>query len=232
MVQLGPIISVLEEDVKQELRQKGIVIWLDKDAHYKGYVDELVKRYERGEFPFPVVPFRDSYLEMLLALEPYGNGKYPDRLLLHMPGHTEESIRKSPILELYHAGARYRRALDTLIWEAATGRMSPDQIDSYLSNNVSNIAAAEQWLEKALAQPQDDCTRLKVVRLYPNKESNSTLLFLDEVLREFPWQKWEALGASTPTSEQVRSNYALSKERIRNADYLQDIGKPRRVLSL
>jgi transposase InsO family protein len=47
-----------------------------------------------------------------------------------------------------------------------------------------------------------------------------------------PWQKWEALVASTPTSEQVRSNYALSKERIRNADYLQDIGKPRRVLSL
>jgi transposase len=33
----------------------------------------------------------------------------------------------------------------------------------------------------------DDCTRLKVVRLYPNKESNSTLLFLDEVLREFPF---------------------------------------------
>jgi transposase InsO family protein len=168
----------------------------------------------------------------------------------------------------------------------------------------------------------DDCTRLKVVRLYPNKESNSTLLFLEEVLREFPfpvqrfqtdrgkefmahavqrrlmalhikfrptkprsphlngkvertqltdleefysqvdlktpdlveqlqqwqeyynrerrhgsigkapWQKWEALVASTPTSEQVRSSYALSKERIRNADYLQDIGKPRRVLSL
>jgi hypothetical protein len=157
MVQLGPIISVLEEEVKQELR-KGIVIWLDKDAHYKGYVDELVKRYERGEFPFPVVPFRGSYLEMLLALEPYGNGEYPDRLLIHMPGHTEESIRKSPILELYHAGARYRRALDTLIREAATGRMSPDQIDSYLSNNVSNIAAAEQWLEEALAQPQDDLT--------------------------------------------------------------------------
>ena len=33
----------------------------------------------------------------------------------------------------------------------------------------------------------DDCTRLKVVRLYPNKESNSTLLFLEEVLREFPF---------------------------------------------
>ena len=33
----------------------------------------------------------------------------------------------------------------------------------------------------------DDCTRLKVVRLYPNKESNSTLLFLDEAIREFPF---------------------------------------------
>jgi transposase InsO family protein len=161
----------------------------------------------------------------------------------------------------------------------------------------------------------DDCTRLKVVRLYPNKESNSTLLFLDEVLREFPfpvqrfqtdrgkefmahavqrrlmalhikfrptkprsphlngkvertqltdleefysqvdlktpdlveqlqqwqeyynrerrhgsigkapWQKWEALVASTPTPEQVKSNYALSKKRIQDANYRRDINR-------
>jgi transposase InsO family protein len=168
----------------------------------------------------------------------------------------------------------------------------------------------------------DDCTRLKVVRLYPSKESNSTLLFLEEVIREFPfpvqrfqtdrgkefmahavqrrlmalqikfrptkprsphlngkveqtqltdleefysqvdlkapdlveqlqqwqkyynrerrhgsigkapWQKWEALVTSTPTSEEVKSNYALSKERIRDADYRRDIGKPKWAWSL
>lgn len=33
----------------------------------------------------------------------------------------------------------------------------------------------------------DDCTRLKVIRLYPNKASRSTLLFLEHVMGEFPF---------------------------------------------
>jgi mitochondrial fission protein ELM1 len=45
MAQLGLITSVLEEELKRELRQQGIVVWLDKDAHYNAYVDELVDRY-------------------------------------------------------------------------------------------------------------------------------------------------------------------------------------------
>ena len=150
------ITSVLEEEVKEKLRNYGIVVWLDKDGHYSRYVDELSDRYQQGDFFAPVIPFRGSYLEMLFALEPYGNGEDPDRLLIHMPGHTEESIRKTPILELYRAGFRYRRALDTLIREAATGKVTPAQIEDYLSQGVVDLPAAEQWLESALAQPQDD----------------------------------------------------------------------------
>ena len=33
----------------------------------------------------------------------------------------------------------------------------------------------------------DDCTRLKVLRLYPNKQAASTLNFLDQVVAEFPF---------------------------------------------
>jgi hypothetical protein len=58
-----------------ELRQHGIVVWSNKDAAYNSYVDRLVERYQQGQFPFPVIPFRGSYLEMMLALEPYGNGE-------------------------------------------------------------------------------------------------------------------------------------------------------------
>ena len=36
MPELGSITSVLEEEVKQELRQRGTVVWLDKDGHYQG----------------------------------------------------------------------------------------------------------------------------------------------------------------------------------------------------
>jgi transposase InsO family protein len=33
----------------------------------------------------------------------------------------------------------------------------------------------------------DDCTRLKVIRLYPNKQANSTLAFIEQVLSAFPF---------------------------------------------
>jgi transposase InsO family protein len=168
----------------------------------------------------------------------------------------------------------------------------------------------------------DDCTRLKVIRLYPNKQAVSTLDFLDQVVSEFPfpiqriqtdrgeefmahkvqhrlmslkikyrptkprsphlngkversqrtdldefydlvdlraanlseqlqqgqdyynrhrkhssinqtpWSKWESLNAQTPTLEEVQRLYGLKKERLRDADYRADIGKPRRVIRL
>jgi PglZ domain len=154
MSELGIITTVLEAEVKTELRQRGIVIWLDKDSYYNNYVDSLIERHARGDFFAPVVAFRGSYLEMLLALENYGNGLDPEPLLIHMPGHTEESIRKTPILELYRAGYRFRKALETLIREAATGRLSPDNIENYLKNSVTDLAAAETWISAA-SQPQD-----------------------------------------------------------------------------
>lgn len=153
---LGPITTTLEEEVKQELRRHGIAIWLDKDAVYNGYVDQLVERYKQEQFPFPIIPFRGSYLEMLLALEPYGNRDLPDRLLIHMPGHTEDSIRKTPLLELYHCGIRFRKALNTLIRQAASGRINPDQIEAYLNTGVTDLSAADQWLETACSKSQGD----------------------------------------------------------------------------
>ncbi|MBV6628077.1 MAG: BREX-6 system phosphatase PglZ [Rivularia sp. (in: Bacteria)] len=152
MSELGVITSVLEKEVKKELRQHGIVVWLDKDAYYSAYVDTLVERHVNGDFFAPVIAFRGSYLEMLLALEPYCNGLDKERLLIHMPGHTEETIRKTPILELYHAGFRFRKALDTLIQEAATGRVNPDYIENYLSQGVTELATAETWLQNNLSQ--------------------------------------------------------------------------------
>ncbi|MCU0565449.1 MAG: BREX-6 system phosphatase PglZ [Oculatellaceae cyanobacterium Prado106] len=151
------IATALEEEIKEKLRHYGIVIWLDKDSHYTAYVDALAQRHAQGTFFAPVIPFRGSYLEMIFALEPYGNGEIPDRLLIHMPGHTEETIRQTPILEFYRAGHRFRKALDTLIREAATGHLSPTQIDGYLSH-PTDFAAAVQWLETVIAQPQDDLT--------------------------------------------------------------------------
>ncbi len=155
MSQLSPITAVLEAELKRELRQRGIVIWLDKDGYYNNYVDELIARYNRGDFFAPVVGFRGSYLEMVLALETYGNGLDPEPLLIHMPGHTEETIRKTPILELYRAGYRFRKAFDTLIREAVTGRINPANIENYLNNGITDLPSAEVWLQNNLSQLQD-----------------------------------------------------------------------------
>ncbi len=156
---MGIITNYLENEIKRVLRQQGIVVWLDKDGYYKNYVDELITRYQQDEFFAPVVAFRGSYLEMLFALESYGNGIDPERLLIHMPGHTEETIRKTPILEMYRAGYRFRKALETLIREAATGKVSPAELENYLSQGVTNLATTETWLENALSQPQDSLSK-------------------------------------------------------------------------
>ncbi len=68
MSQLGLISSVIEEEIEEKLRKYGIVVWLDKDKHYSVYVDQIVERHARGDFFAPVVAFRGTYLEMLLAL--------------------------------------------------------------------------------------------------------------------------------------------------------------------
>lgn len=153
---LGPITTTLEAEISRELRQQHLVIWLDKDSHYTTYVDKLAQRHAQGDFFAPVIPFRGSYLEMMLALENHGNKATPDLLLIHMPGHTLQSIRNTPILEMYRAGTQYRKALDTLVRDAATGKVNPDDIDGYLSHGISSLEEAEQWLTTALSKPQDN----------------------------------------------------------------------------
>ena len=116
MSQSGPITAALEEEVTRALRQRGMVVWLDKDGHYTTYVDALVERHTRGAFFAPVVPFRGSYLAMMLALERHGNGLDPEPLLLHMPGHTEESIATPPCWSSMRPGfASARRLLPSSV---------------------------------------------------------------------------------------------------------------------
>lgn len=70
----GHVSATLEQEVPGELRRRGTVVWLDKDASYRRFVDDLVARHAQREFPVPVVGFRGSFLELLLRLEPYGSG--------------------------------------------------------------------------------------------------------------------------------------------------------------
>lgn len=145
----GVVSRALEQEVRGEVRRQGTVIWLDKDNAYSGFVDGLIARRAQNQALFPVVAFRGSFLELLfdldVALQPHGDNPDRPHILVHMPGFNEESIRETPVLEMYEPGVRYRKALDTLIREAATGRMAPAEVDRFVATRPT-LEAADQWL--------------------------------------------------------------------------------------
>lgn len=147
----GVVSTALQHEIQGELRRQGIVVWLDRDASYTGFVDGLVAEHAAGRFPFPVVGFRGSFLELLFALQPYGSGLEKQSLLIHMPGFQEETIRQTPVLELYEAGVRFRKSLDTLIREAATARVAPAEVEAFVATKPS-LAEADAWLAQAVSQ--------------------------------------------------------------------------------
>lgn len=151
MTEVGAASLALQQEVQNELRRQGIVVWLDKDKAYSTFVDRLAARHGSGEFPYPVVGFRGSFLELLLHLEPYGSGLDKQPLLIHMPGFNEESIKGTPVLELYEAGARFRKRLDTLIRETSSGRIAPAEVEKFIAKQPS-IEEVDTWLSSAVAQ--------------------------------------------------------------------------------
>lgn len=151
----GLIATALEQELLGELRRRGTVIWLDVTGAYCPFVDGLLARFRSGDFPFPVVPFRGSFLELVLALEPYGSGLDNAPLLVHMPGFTEETIRKTPLLELYEPGYRFRKAPETLIREVARGRVAPEALEAFLAKGVPPLLDADAWLEGQLSSTRE-----------------------------------------------------------------------------
>ena len=190
MPTLGPITSTLEAEVSSRLRQQSLVIWLDTDSHYTAYVDQLAERRAEGDFFAPVVAFRGSYLETILALETHGNKETPDLLLIHMPGHNINTIKQTPLLELYRAGKKYEKALDTLVREAATGKVNPSEIESYINHGIDSLAHAEQWLEASLNEPKDNLSQTLI-------DLNDLTYILDELIEPKPSFKQKFDGPKT-----------------------------------
>ena len=142
----GPVSQALEQEILGKLRRHGIVVWLDTDASYTRFVDGLAARHARGDFPFPVSGFRGSFLDLLFQLEPHGSGTDLQPLLVHLPGFNKESIRKTPLLELYKLGSSFEKSLHTLVREAATARIAPDEVERFLAGQPT-LEAADAWLE-------------------------------------------------------------------------------------
>ena len=138
-------------ELRSKVRERGLVLWLDVDAHFSPLVDSLL---DNG-FPYPVVPLRGSYLELMLALEPFANGLNPEHVLVHLPGLNKESIRETPVYELYKAGVLFEKNLLTLVREAAVGVASPEEVDAFVREPSLSLAKADEWLESLRSQPKD-----------------------------------------------------------------------------
>ena len=135
------------------------MVWLDATGAYTTFVDGLAARAKENDFPFPVVGFRGSFLELVLALEPFGSGLDNAPLLIHMPGYTEESIRKTPVLELYEPGFRFRKAPETLVREVAAGKVPPETLERFLAAGLPSLEAADEWLASQLDRSREGLAR-------------------------------------------------------------------------
>ena len=146
----GPVSAVLEAELRDRVRRHGIVVWLDLDDNYSQFVDRLVAARKTGDVPYEIRALRGSLLSLMLSLEGLAGGTEKVPLVIHLPGFNMDTVRDTPIFELYEAGVRFRKALDTLITEAAAGRVRPDQIDAFKEQSERSLEDSDAWLAALL----------------------------------------------------------------------------------
>lgn len=155
---LGPVSQALEAEMRELARQRGLLIWLDNDGVYNGFVDGLIERQGRGGFPYPVVAFRGSFLETMLALDGLLDAVDMRPLILHLPGYTEQQVAETPLYELYRAGRTTRRPLTSVTRDAAVGRVAPAAIATMEAAGLRDLEAADTWLAGQLSGETDGGT--------------------------------------------------------------------------
>ena len=133
------------------MRRRSLVVWLDADATYCDFVDRLIALRAAEDLPYPVYTFRGSFLELLFELEPWTSGVSAKSLVVHMPGFNSDSIRETPLLEMYLAGVCFQKKLETLIGEAAAGKVLPVNIDAFRRQKDLTLADADAWLTSMLS---------------------------------------------------------------------------------
>jgi hypothetical protein len=65
---LGPISTAIEAELRKQVQQNGIVIWLDRDGHDTELVVRLQNLRAEEQLPYAVHGFRSSQLAVMLDL--------------------------------------------------------------------------------------------------------------------------------------------------------------------
>jgi hypothetical protein len=140
---LGPVSDALEAELREHVRQHGVVFFLDREGVYTSFIERLVAM---PGLPYPVFTYRGSFLELVLALEDHAANVDPSPLLVHLPGFAEADVKASPLLELYSVSVQRKKALDTLVREAAGGRARPEEIEAFRAQGGLTLEKADRWL--------------------------------------------------------------------------------------
>lgn len=147
---MGLVSRSLESELCSLIQKHTIVVWLDAGGSYTNFVDSLIELHAAGDLPYAVKAFRGSHLQLMFDLQMLSSGSSRHPLLLHMPGYNSDSIRQTPVLEMYRAGRQFEKRLSKLVTDAATGKVPPEQIRGFLSAGEPTLADADHWLADVL----------------------------------------------------------------------------------
>lgn len=152
MTSLGPVSAALEDELRTEVRNHGLVVWLDVGGLFIPFVDRLVELRSAGELNYEVRPFRGSHLGLMLEVEPLTGAVDKPRLLVHLPGYNRTTVGETPMLELYEAAQPFERTVLTIAERAAAGRVAPERIAAFRERAASSLEEADAWLAALLAE--------------------------------------------------------------------------------
>ena len=207
---LGPVSRTLEAELRGHVFRHVVVFWLDRDDHYSGFVNQLTELREARELPYDILSYQHSHLELMLALEGRAGSIDPPRLMVHLPGFNEEQVRQTPLLELYAAGARFRKKLETLVTEAAAGQVRHEEAAEFSRKADLTLEEADAWLTAELQGDQGELARRLRVMSLPALADE--LLANGELAQRLAWTAnqgaaWERVETATGMPTAWREAY-------------------------
>lgn len=160
-----PVSDVLEEIVRNKARRRGLLVWLDRHRHYDDFVDRLAEKSKAGAFPYPVVAFRGSFVETMFELEGEMDGREPRPMVVYVPGHNQDTIKQTPLFGVFRSGKRWRKALTTLVKEAAAGKVPTDALREFLESQGDELKLppADGWLRAELSSARGQGSPLEEI---------------------------------------------------------------------
>lgn len=192
-----PVSAALEAFLLADVNRHQIVVWLDPHDHYSAFVDALAARTD-PPFGVPIVAHRGSYLECMARLEPHLRGLDKPPLVVHVPFLNDDTIKDTPLYEVRASGFPFRKGLDTLIREAAAGRVPPDEVERFLADTRPTLAQADAWMAgKVAAASGELAAMLQGVRcsaLHDDLRTGGPIATRLQETREYG-QLWHTLGA-------------------------------------